>query len=1300
MDGHQRLGRGGIPGGDRRAQRRRPGACRWLCIGLASGSLFLGALGEQGVNARRVEAAEAEWIWSPQHARGGVPVGETCYFRKQFTLTAPEGGQIVIAADDEYELYVNGRRVGAGETTRTLDEYDLTRFLVRGPNVIAVKVANTQGSTAALVARVMVKDRGGWQTYSSDASWRTALRPLPLWHSPLYNDRNWEPARAFGPLGATAPWDRREQVAASEVSRGERFVIDPQFEVQRVLDGEQVGSLIAMTFNEFGHILASQEGQGLLLIYDSNGDKIPDRVRPYCDRVRNVQGILALNGEVFVTGEGPEGPGLYRLADRDHDGQLEHVRTLLRFRCSVAEHGPHGVVLGPDGLLYVLLGNHAALEGAWDPDSPYRDYYDTDLVPKYEDPGGHAVGIKAPGGVILRTDIEGSAVQLVAGGLRNPYDLTFHRDGELFVHDADMESDEGTSWYRPTRVCHIVPGGEYGWRSGWSKWPETYCDALPAVIDTGRGSPAGIVAYNHFMFPMRFHGALFSADWAQGRILLIRLKRQGASYTATSEVFLEGHPLNVTDLEVGPDGWLYFCTGGRGTSGGIYRVTWKGQVPEEVRDIGSGLTAVIRQPQPASSFARQNLAVLRRQLGQAWDRSLPGVARTAANPPLYRMQALELMQLFGPPPEADLLTELAQAPSELLRGRAAEWMGLVADPALTDTLVRLLEDPDRGVRRKACEALVRGGQRPPVEKLLPLLTSDDRFEAWAARRLLERIPLEAWRDQVLQTDNQRLLIQGGLALMIAHPSRDHALAVLQQLSQAMTGFVSDREFRDMLRLMQVALVRGRIQPEEVPGLKRQLADEFPSGDSFMNRELIRLLAFFQESSILDRYLDYLASDAPQIDRLHVALHLRFIEEGWTAPQRLALLRFYEQANQRRAGGSYARYVLNVTRDVCRQLSPAESQLVLQEGERWPNAALGALYQLPPQIDDALRQTLIDLDQRISQATQGAATDALQRLQVGIVAVLARSGDERSLAYLRQVWDQWPERRQTVALGLAQHPEGDNWEYLVRSLPILEPAAGREVCARLTYVDRVPDDPEVLRQVILLGLKMRRKEPEKADAAANALGLLAFWTDQDLAEGRSEDEQLAAWQQWFRERYPDALEPTLPAPAETARYTVEDLLNYLASEDAAPSPRRGAGVFVKAQCAKCHRFENQGESVGPDLTTVASRFTRRELLEAILHPSQVISSQYASQTILTTDGRQLTGLVVPGPAGQTVIILPSAEQVALSSSQIEAVRPSKISAMPEGLLDPLSLEEIADLVAYLMRMGPSEPLAGRPREAAR
>src|SRR5206468_2972388 len=203
---------------------------------------------------------------------------------------------------------------------------------------------------------------------------------------------------------------------------------------------------------------------------------------------------------------------------------------------------------------------------------------------------------------------------------------------------------------------------------------------------------------------------------------------------------------------------------------------------------------------PGSSWARQNIAALRKQIGDAWDKSISGVARTSANPPNYRLQALDLMQLYGPAPTTDMLLTLSKEASELVRGRAAELMGLHANKQTHQRLIEMLDDSDRTVRRKACEALARADQAPPLDKVLTLLASDDRFEAWAARRILERMNVDDWRERVLQSKSNRLLVQGGLALMIAHPSRENALALLEQISHSMGTFVSDRDFLDMLRV--------------------------------------------------------------------------------------------------------------------------------------------------------------------------------------------------------------------------------------------------------------------------------------------------------------------------------------------------------------------------------------------------------------------------------------------------------------------------------------------------------------------
>ncbi len=379
-------------------------------------------------------AEEAQWIWTPEHTRNDVPEG-SCYFRKTFMAENPVRVQATIAADDDYVLYVNGQRIGEGKSSRQLDEYNITEQVRHGRNIIAVRVTNQHGSTAALMVRVFVREQNaGWATFSTDDSWRTNTRPFPLWNSMAYNDRLWKPAQAYGPLGDTVPWDRQEDVPSTEVHRSERFHISRDFQVQRVIAPEETGSLIAMAFNEFGQIVLSQEGGPLMLAVDSDKDDIVDTLRVYCEAVTNVQGILPLNGQIYVTGDGPKGNGLYCLSDQDRDGTLEDARQLFAFEGEVGEHSAHGLTLGPDGLLYIVIGNHTSPLKQYAASSPHRGYYEGDLVrPRYEDPGGHAAGRQAPGGCIIRTDLEGETVELFAGGLRNVYDLAFNSEGELFV---------------------------------------------------------------------------------------------------------------------------------------------------------------------------------------------------------------------------------------------------------------------------------------------------------------------------------------------------------------------------------------------------------------------------------------------------------------------------------------------------------------------------------------------------------------------------------------------------------------------------------------------------------------------------------------------------------------------------------------------------------------------------------------------------------------------------------------------------------------------------------------------------
>ncbi len=180
-------------------------------------------------------------------------------------------------------------------------------------------------------------------------------------------------------------------------------------------------------------------------------------------------------------------------------------------------------------------------------------------------------------------DPNGRNCELLAGGMRNVYSIGFNADGELFGADNDHERDIGLSWYRPCRLYHLVPGGDYGHRQGTGKFPEYYEDALPPVRDLGLGGPSGIkFAPANCAFPPPFHDACFLEDWAYGRLLAVHLFPHGASYEATVETILRGKPLNLTAMEFGPDGALYFIVGGRNVAAGLYRLSWDGSTPPAV----------------------------------------------------------------------------------------------------------------------------------------------------------------------------------------------------------------------------------------------------------------------------------------------------------------------------------------------------------------------------------------------------------------------------------------------------------------------------------------------------------------------------------------------------------------------------------------------------------------------------------------------------------------------------------------------------------------------------------------------
>ncbi len=392
-----------------------------------------------------------------------------------------------------------------------------------------------------------------------------------------------------GAAGAAAPPKKTAATPAEALQTLPGFKV----ELIHTSDPKTEGSWINMATDDKGRLIISgQRNEPILRVTLKDGqvDKIEKLDLP----ISEAMGLLYAFDSLYVDGAGPGGYGLYRCKDTKGTGQFDEVKLLKKFNNGGGDHSAHAVVLGPDKMLYCLLGNFCDVPEGMAPDSPHRNYGEDLLLPRQPDGNGFAAGRYAPGGIVLRTDPDGKKWDLMLGGFRNAYDMAFNADGELFTFDADMEWDWGWPWYRPTRINHCTSAAEFGWRNGAGKWPEYYPDSLGAVANVGLGSPTGLVFGAGAKFPAKYQKALFMCDWTYGRLFAAHLTPKGSSYTAEFENFLAPKslkgdgpktPLNLTDLVIGDDGAIYFTTGGRNTQSGLYRISYTGDESTAPADL-------------------------------------------------------------------------------------------------------------------------------------------------------------------------------------------------------------------------------------------------------------------------------------------------------------------------------------------------------------------------------------------------------------------------------------------------------------------------------------------------------------------------------------------------------------------------------------------------------------------------------------------------------------------------------------------------------------------------------------------
>jgi len=542
----------------------------------------------------------------------------------------------------------------------------------------------------------------------------------------------------------------------------------------------------AANYRLFKHPTVRATGDRVRVLEDMDGDGRCDRSTTFYEdpTVQAPLGIAVIGERVYIC----QSPELYYLEDTDGDLKADKKTVVLTgFGGVDHDHAIHGAMIGPDGLIYMTVG-----DGGLD----VTDASGNRIV---AGKGGDSPEFDAA--TVLRVDLDGNQLELLAEGMRNPYEPTVDSFGNVYGSDNDDDGNE------QVQINYVVEGGHYGYwprRQGdrhldEAHWNKDRAGVMPNMIRTGFGSPTGILFYEGEMLPERLRNTLIHADAGPGVIRSYRPMANGAGFRGEMEVILsapEDKWFRPSDVCAAPDGSIFVAdwydpgVGGHNmgdtTRGRIYRLSAKDAksvVPKLDLQTDVGLSEAFTSP----NLARRYLAYSRLK-GELTGAEVPLLHQLYQHKnPAIRARALWLLaeeQNHG----LEMLLAAAKDESPAFRILAVRLLARRGLDALYQ-VPALLDDPDPMVRRQVLVELRNAPDSDTLQHWLIALAAQydgkDRFyreavgialrgkEAWAYGELLEKLG-NRWDERL-----------AGLALQL-HPV-EALPAAKEALANAMLG---------------------------------------------------------------------------------------------------------------------------------------------------------------------------------------------------------------------------------------------------------------------------------------------------------------------------------------------------------------------------------------------------------------------------------------------------------------------------------------------------------------------------------
>lgn len=964
-------------------------------------------------------------------------------------------------------------------------------------------------------------------------------------------------------------------------------------------------------------------------IEDTSGDGFADRaqlfIEDFHDEVTDVAGgVLYHNDEVFVV----VGPDTWRLRDTNGDGMADWKESIshgYNVHIGFSGHGMSGLRTGPDGRIYWGIGDMGF--NVIDQEGNHWFYPNE--------------------GAILRSEPDGSNFEVFAAGLRNTHEFDFDKHGNLITVDND-----GDHPGEHERLLYLVNGSDSGWRINWQfgKYDDPKNNNYKVLMDERFYSPRfeGQAAYilppldEYHAGPTGFRynpGTALSEEWkdhffivsfrgsdTNSPLYAFSLEEDGASFRLKSDTEIMRGILPV-GLAFGPDGALYFNDWIQGWNRNQQGRIWKLDTPEHAN-------------RPARVETRQLLA---EDFSIRTGSELVQLMEHAD----MRVRQKAQFELAARDASDDLLNAIRESENQLARIHGIWGLAQIGRREIdtVEPLREFLHDADPEIRAQSAKMLGDVRYNPAASDLIPLLADENARVRFFATEALGRISYRPAFDAIvamLEDNNDEdvyLRHAGAIALerigdgdavadLAAHPSRAVRIGAIVALKRLVhpgaARFLNDEDDFIVTEASR-AISDDQFIKEALPALAAMLDQDRVTNESLMRRAMnAALYTGGQEQA--DRLAAFaLRNDIPEVLKIEAINIL----EHWEDPS------IFD-----RVTGWYRGAMSYPAEEGRRAIVAVKDRYLTSDQTGLKIATLNALGSL--EVTDAIPGILGLVHAGRSGQVRITALNTLANLGYEeLEDVLAVSLEDQSEAVRMNalgllVESGFPEQTQ-IALMASVLADGsvEEKKQAYEALSRMNVSAAYELL--LTEFELLQSG-ELMPEVHLdLVIAMENSESDEVRKAIS-----------EYQAQKPEGDKLAQ----FRESLYGG------------------------------NVNRGRRIFytdVAAQCIRCHVIDERGADVGPELTNIASRLTREQLLLSLVDPSAQPVSGFTLISITTQEGEEIRG-IYREETDTHLTLVSGGSAVVIAKSDI-SIREQSPSAMP-SMANLLTPYQIRDLVEYI------------------